>query len=72
MRGAMAEAFEKANVAAKEIVEIARKHPYATAAVCVVLALGVLVVLAPGVVGLLGFGTAGPVEGGCEPLFSCL
>ena len=60
MGGAMKEAFDKATAAASDFVH---EHPVFTAAVAVVVAIGILVLLAPWAVEALGFGELGPVEG---------
>lgn len=63
LRGAMKEAYEKARIAAENIKDFAHDHPLYTAAICVVIALGVLVILSPVVIHALGFTAAG-VEAG--------
>ncbi|KAF7504778.1 hypothetical protein GJ744_001711 [Endocarpon pusillum] len=60
MSGAMKEASDKASAAASDFVH---QHPVFTAAVAVVVAIGILVLLAPWAVEALGFGELGPVEG---------
>ncbi len=60
MGGAMKEAFDTASAAASAFVH---EHPVLTAAVAVVVAIGILVLLAPLVVEALGFAELGPVEG---------
>lgn len=60
MGGAMKEAFDTATVAASEFVH---EHPVFTAAVAVVVAIGILVLLVPWAVEALGFAELGPVEG---------
>ncbi|ERF76607.1 hypothetical protein EPUS_04427 [Endocarpon pusillum Z07020] len=60
MGGAMKEASDKATVAASDFVH---EHPVFTAAVAVVVAIGILVLLAPWAVEALGFGELGPIEG---------
>jgi len=63
INGAMQVADDKACEAAKVFEEFAADHPYAVAAFCTVIALGVLVVLAPYALEALGFGELGPIEG---------
>ena len=63
LRGAMKEAYEKAKIAAEEIKGFAHDHPLYTAAICVVIALGVLIILSPVIIHALGFTAAG-VEAG--------
>ncbi len=60
MGGAMKEAFDTATAAASAFVH---EHPVFTAAVAVVVAIGILVLLAPWAVEALGFAELGPVEG---------
>ncbi len=62
MGEAIKEAYNKANAAAAKIIGLAREYPYATAAISLVLAIGILVILAPATVHLLGFSAVGPVE----------
>ena len=63
LRGALKEAYEKAKVAAENIKDFAHDHPLYTAAICVVIALGVLVILSPVIIHMLGF-TAEGVQAG--------
>lgn len=63
LRGAMKEAYDKAQIAVEHIKDFARDHPLYTTAICVVVALGVLVILLPWVIHALGFMAAG-VEAG--------
>lgn len=63
LRGAMKEAYDKASIAAEAIKDFAHEHPLYTAAICVVVALGILVILTPVIIHALGFTAAG-VEAG--------
>lgn len=63
LKGAMKEAYDKARTAAEKIQGFAHDHPLYTAAICVVIALGVLVILSPIIINALGFTAAG-VEAG--------
>ena len=63
LRGALAEAYDKAADAAETIFGFARDHPYYTAAICAIIVVGILVILAPSIIAALGFGELGPIEG---------
>lgn len=61
--GALHQAIEAAEAAAKACFTFAREHPYLTAGFLTIVAVGVLVWLTPWAVEALGFGEFGPVAG---------
>lgn len=70
LRGVMKKAYEKARIAAEAIKGFVHDHPLYTAAICVVIALGVLVLSSPIIIHALGFTAAGVEAGKSHEIFN--